>query len=114
SSGTTAARADILYTSEKPLILTPPSQSFLHHRLSRSNSAHATAHECQPATGSRLRSRSNNFSRPAHCEYLGFLILNHVLASRSVTYGACFCFATMPSKSNSQIRWNNAVPEPST
>jgi hypothetical protein len=53
--------------------------------LNSSNSAHTSEHECQPATGSRLRSRSKSFSRPAHWEYLGFRILNHVLASRSVT-----------------------------
>src|SRR5438094_6707760 len=61
---------------------------------------HANTHECQPATGSLCRSRSNNSSLPSFCEYSRFKILNHVLCSRSATWGADFCLATMPSKSN--------------
>src|SRR5437660_7243590 len=40
---------------------------------------HANTHECQPATGSLCRSRSNNSSLPSFCEYSRFRILNHVL-----------------------------------
>lgn len=47
-----------------------------------SSSAQANSQQCQPATGSLWRSRSNNSSRPFICEYSGFLILNHVVRSR--------------------------------
>jgi hypothetical protein len=48
------------------------------------NSPHANSHECQPGVGSLWRSRLNSSSRPSICEYLGFLILNQVVRSRSV------------------------------
>jgi hypothetical protein len=47
--------------------------------------------------GSLCRPRSNNFSRPSFCEYSRFRILNQVLCSRSLTYGACLCLATTAS-----------------
>lgn len=47
---------------------------------------------------SSWRSRSNNSSRPSHCEYCRFLILNQ-LHPCSGRYGSYFRFATTPSKS---------------
>lgn len=64
----------------------------VHDQLASSNAAHATVQACHPATGSWCRSRSNNSSRPAICEYSRLRILNHVLLSRSLTYGPDFCF----------------------
>jgi hypothetical protein len=69
-------------------------------QLASSNSAHARTQECQPGTGSRCRSRSKSFSRPAICEYFRLRILNQVLFSRSSIYGADFFFATTPSRSS--------------
>ncbi len=44
-----------------------------------SSSVQASAHECQPGTGSLCRSLSNNSSLPSFWEYFRFRILNHVL-----------------------------------
>src|SRR5439155_11252194 len=63
-----------------------------------SSSVQASAHECQPGTGSLCRSRSNNSSLPSFCEYSRFTILNHVLCSRSATWGADFCLAMFGSE----------------